>query len=82
MIEINIRTDAGGIWYLEKVDTGWILFDIVLISKPDACVTIEPDVAWKLFTKGMKPELAFVKSMIIGNASLAKNVFNMISVMA
>jgi hypothetical protein len=82
LIEINITTDVGGTWYLKKMDTGWILFDNLIKSKPNACVTIEPDVAWKLFTKGIKPELALEKSIITGNTSLAKNVFNMISVMA
>ena len=53
-----------------------------LIELPDASVTLEPDTAWKLFTKGIKPEAAKSASNISGNEQLIEPALKLIAVMA
>lgn len=81
LIEIIISGDTGGSWYLQKENTGWVLKADK--NKPADCeVRINPDIAWKLFTKGITPDFAFKNSSIAGDIKLGEPIFNMISVMA
>jgi len=82
LIEISINTEAGGSWYLQRSTGNWILVEDPAGKSPDASITIKPDTAWKLFTKGIKPETAFELANIKGDEKLAKVMFNMLSVMA
>jgi hypothetical protein len=82
LIEINVSSEAGGTWYLEKNQTGWDLNKENKGIDPYATITLNPDIAWKVFTKGLKPELAIEKSVLSGDDTLAKKMFNMIAVMA
>jgi hypothetical protein len=43
---------------------------------------LEPDTAWKLFTKGIKPEAAKSVSIISGNEHLIEPALKLIAVMA
>ena len=45
-------------------------------------VEIDPDTAWRLFSKGMRPEEALEKVKITGAQDLGKVALGMISVMA
>lgn len=82
LIEINIPGDAGGTWYLQKKETGWILTNDDNKGNIDASITIKPGIAWKLFTKGVAPDYAIERSIIKGDDVLAKKAFHMIAVMA
>lgn len=88
-IQLTITGEAGGSWFLQKSSDekayGWKLTD----QKPDNPETIlelEASTAWKLFTKGIRPE-ELIKSnpesiKISGDYELAKPALNMIAVMA
>jgi hypothetical protein len=81
LVEIIVLGDAGGSWYLQKHSNNWLL--IADKNKPADCeVIINPDIAWKLFTKGITPDFARENSRINGNIKLGEQVFNMTSVMA
>ncbi len=82
LIEISISTEAGGTWYLQKGESNWLLIKEISGKSPDASITIKPDTAWKLFTKGIRPSIAIAEATILGDEVLAKNMFNMIAVMA
>jgi hypothetical protein len=43
---------------------------------------MHPDTAWKLFSKGIKPEQAFEKIEILGDKKMGEVVLKMVSVMA
>jgi uncharacterized protein (TIGR03083 family) len=80
-IEIRILGEAGGSWYLLKTTESWIL--TTHSDKQVSClVNISPDIAWKLFTKGILPKLALENSTLTGNIKLGEKVFNMLAVMA
>ncbi len=81
IVTLEISTDIGGIWNVIKTDNGWELNknkDYNAQSK----VIMDPDTAWKLFSKSWKPEQVIDKIKIIGDIPLAHQVLNMVSVMA
>ncbi|MFB0496402.1 hypothetical protein ABID99_002639 [Mucilaginibacter sp. OAE612] len=81
LIQITVTGEAGGNWYLFKMADGWTLIKNAE-SVPDTIVTLSPDIAWKVFTKGIDPQTALGASNISGNINLGENLFNMVAVMA
>lgn len=80
-IRVTVTSDAGGQWTLLKEQQQWSL------SKNDpgkvnAEILIDPDTAWKLFTKGMSGTEAEKRIKFSGEPSLGKPVLSMLSVMA
>ena len=82
VIQITISSESGGNWYLVKKTNGWVLDKYAHTNTPDALIIIEPDIAWKLFTKAITADLAIARSVTKGNIKLARNVFSLIAVMA
>lgn len=80
-IKIIVGGKAGGSWFLIKKSGKWTLED-VSETEPDASIELRPEVAWKLFTKGITPDIGFQESTIEGRESLATPLFSMISVIA
>lgn len=80
-VHIIITSEAGGEWWLTKKDKGWKLSQIDP-GAVAATISIDPDTAWKLFSKGMDPEAARDRSRITGEESLAVATLQMVSVMA
>lgn len=80
-IEVIVSSEIGGAWYLIAQNNSWVLTK----NKPsnvDATVTIDPDTAWKLFTKALTSDEAEKRIIFKGNESLAKPILTMLSVMA
>jgi uncharacterized protein (TIGR03083 family) len=82
MIKITVSSDIGGDWYLQKADDNWQLLKQQPSNTIHSGVIIDPDTAWKLFTKAITPQAAMVRSTFKGNAQLRNTVFNTIAVMA
>lgn len=80
-VKLTITTDAGGDWYLRRWDEAWQLEEF-FDAAPTAHLTLHPDTAWKVFTKGMTPEMAREKATISGDIKLAEVALGMIAVMA
>ncbi|HEV7347078.1 maleylpyruvate isomerase N-terminal domain-containing protein [Telluribacter sp.] len=80
-IQITIRTDLGGDWYLQRFHEQWFLHKEAS-NFPEAVVQIAPEVAWKLFTKGVSPEAARPLVQISGNRSLGETALTLVAVMA
>ncbi len=81
IVSIEISTDIGGIWSIEKTDKGWIL-DKSQHLHPHAKVVMDPDTAWKLFSKSWKPEQVKDKVSLFGDITLAERVLSIVAVMA
>ncbi len=80
-VNLTVTTEAGGDWYLVRQEDRWTLVD-KFHETPAASLTIEPDTAWKLFTKGMTPEMAWKKVETSGDEKLAAVALELIAVMA
>ena len=81
VVTIEVLTDIGGQWNIVKTENGWLLNKEINLE-PDALVAIDPDTAWKLFSKSWKPEQVVNKVEMKGNKTLAEQALNMVAVMA
>lgn len=80
VVELAVTTEAGGKWYIEQKDC-WQLVDEPS-RPPAATVKLDPDTAWKLFSKSLRPADAGDKVTIGGNRQLGQVALGMVSVMA
>jgi Mycothiol maleylpyruvate isomerase N-terminal domain len=81
VVSVEVTTAIGGKWSIEKTETGWLL-DKELSKEPDAQVIIDPDTAWKLFSKSWSPMDVTTKVEIKGNNTLGEQALKMVAVMA
>jgi len=80
-IRVQIEGEAGGDWCLLRQEGRWQLYSGTE-SKTSARVEMNQDLAWRLFTKGIKPEVARVQVRIEGNRRLGERILQMVSIMA
>jgi hypothetical protein len=81
IIIVTVTSELGGQWILEIENGKWRIQKSVL-RKPKAEIEIDPDTAWKLFTKGLNAEEAEKKIKFTGDLKLGKPILTMLSVMA
>ena len=60
----------------------WGLYQPMDGAAPAASVTIDGDVAWRLFTKGIPKAEAISRSILEGDRRLAERVFDTVSIIA
>jgi uncharacterized protein (TIGR03083 family) len=76
-----VSGEAGGEWVALRRDGAWVLG-----SAPDmaseATITLDQDVVWRLFTKGIGREDAKERSHIAGDPLLADRIFDTVSILA
>jgi hypothetical protein len=80
-VKITVTTDIGGSWYLLRKDNNWVLH-AAAIEKPTAEVAIQPEDAWPLFSKSIRPQDIRDKVVISGDPLLGETALTMVSVMA
>lgn len=81
MVQLSITGEAGGKWSAVRADQTWIL-STDAASMPDAKVTVDQDIAWRLFTKGISREEALQHVRQEGNMLLANKILDMVSIIA
>ena len=79
-IKFVFRGKKDKVWFL-KYDESWELFTY-LKEKPTSEVIIKDEVAWRIFTKGIKKGDAIENSEIKGKKVLGLKVFDMLAIMA
>ena len=82
VVQVRIDTTIGGVWQLVKVGEGWQLQAPVSGAVPAAEVTLPPDVAWQLFTKGLSPAEARPHAQLTGDEMLGEAALQLVAVMA
>ncbi|MGA9768803.1 MAG: maleylpyruvate isomerase family mycothiol-dependent enzyme [Blastocatellia bacterium] len=81
LIALTLTGDSGGKWFLLRENASWNLY-INVARQPQAEVSIDQDVAWRLFTKGLSREEARTRAIISGDQALARRALEMVSVIA
>ncbi len=81
VVSIIVTTDIGGSWHIVRSEAGWIL-NSANLNDAAAEVIIDPETAWKLFSKSWSPDQVADKVEIRGNVILGRQALNMVSVMA
>lgn len=81
VVKVTVTTPVGGSWYLTRAAGVW---NLTKESKqiPATEISIDPDTAWKLFSKSLRPSAVKDKITITGNLQLGETALNMVSVMA
>lgn len=82
VVSLEITTEIGGVWSIVKKDEGWVLDKNENINAHYSSVIIDPDTAWKLFSKSWKPEDVKDKVKISGDKKLGERVLEIVAVMA
>lgn len=82
VVQVCIETAGAGAWQLVKTAAAWQLRQPVLGAVPAAEVTLPPEVAWRLFTKGLSPAEARPLVRIEGREVLAEVALGLVAVMA
>jgi uncharacterized protein (TIGR03083 family) len=78
---LAIEGPAGGDWTLRREANGWRLFTGIA-PDPDAGATLSDDTAWRLFSKGLRPEVARDRVRIDGDQALGAVVLGSLAVLA
>ncbi|MES2777721.1 MAG: maleylpyruvate isomerase N-terminal domain-containing protein [Bacteroidota bacterium] len=80
-VQVMVTGEAGGSWLLVKTVDDWQLSQ-EQIAHPTSAVSLDPDTAWRLFSKGITPADALEKATILGEIPLGSVALSMVSVMA
>ncbi|WP_416867030.1 MAG: maleylpyruvate isomerase family mycothiol-dependent enzyme [Imperialibacter sp.] len=81
LVTATVSGQVGGAWHLERQNANWALVDKPGRA-PDAAVEIAPELAWKLFSKNIRPDDVKDRLKVEGDKLLAAQVLQMVSVMA
>ena len=81
IVRLTVTSNIGGSWCLIRINDKWQL-NKRMVAAPTAELIIDPDTAWKLFSKGLNPDQVKDKVTIVGDAALAEVALTMVSVMA
>lgn len=84
IIRITITGEAGGSWDLVMQPGGWEISEEIFNGNKEITseVILDPHIAWKLFSKSLRPNDVIDQINIRGDFSLGKIALNMVSVMA
>lgn len=81
LIKFTVKDIKNGVWYLLFQENKWHLgTDCQEI--PTCEVEVQPEIAWRIFSKGITKEIAEQQSTIIGKRDLGIVFFDMLAVMA
>jgi|SRR6185295_10526555 len=81
IMKVTVTSNIGGSWFLIRINDKWQL-NKRMIATPTAELIIEPEAAWKLFSKSVTPDEVKDKFTISGDKELAEVALTMVSVMA
>jgi uncharacterized protein (TIGR03083 family) len=81
VIQTTVTTEAGGDWWLVRSNKTWML-KTNPTQPVTTHITLDPDTAWKLFTKGISRDDASKKIQVSGNRGLGEPILSMLAVMA
>jgi uncharacterized protein (TIGR03083 family) len=80
-VQLVITGEAGGRWSAVCFGDGWRLEGDVG-GTPDASATMDQDLAWRLFTKGVVPDDVKQAATLTGDRALAERALSMVSIIA
>ena len=82
VVGVRVTSASGGEWQVERAATHWQLRATAPAAALAAEVVLAPEVAWKLFTKGLSPAEARPHVQLSGDEALGTAVLSLVAVMA
>lgn len=80
-VQLVITGEAGGAWTAIRAGETWELTDAAAAA-PNARVTLNQEIAWRLFTRGLSRAEASAHIQEEGDRQLADRLFDMVSIIA
>ncbi len=81
VVSLIVTTEIGGQWNIVKGEKEWVL-NKGTYPEANATVKISPDIAWKLFSKSLRPAEVLKEAELIGDQQLGRQVLEIVAVMA
>jgi uncharacterized protein (TIGR03083 family) len=81
VVALTISGRSGSRWFLVRENAGWTLY-LDVTQTPDAEVTIDQDIAWRLFTRGLERQEAQANVRVAGDQPLGLKVLELVSIIA
>jgi uncharacterized protein (TIGR03083 family) len=79
-VVLAVPGPAGGDWTALSEDGRWVL-RLGAPDAPAARATLDADVAWRLFTRGLSPEQAAERTSLEGDPALAGRILRTVSIL-
>jgi len=80
-VTLTITGESGGRWSLVQKRSEWVLYQGAP-DQPAAEAMLDADVAWRLFTRGLSPDLAQKGMTVLGGQVLGWKILDMVSIIA
>lgn len=80
-VVVRISGEGGGAWTLLRESQRWRLY-AEEAPAPSTALTLDPDTAWRLFTKGIAPDAVQDALHVEGEPSLADGLLRAVAIMA
>lgn len=80
VVQLVVTGEAGGVWSAGRSNERWDL--VVDDQNPAATVTLDQHLAWRLFTKGVRPEDALNQISVRGQHELVRPIVEMVTILA
>jgi len=80
-VTVSIWGESAGCWTILRENRAWNLYQGAP-DNPTAEVSMDQDIAWRLFTRGIDPDRAIKKLIFKGDKSLGLKVLDMVSIIA
>jgi len=77
----DVPGECGGTWYLHRDAESWKLVGSSVGEKTSETI-IPPDIAWRVFTKGIDRASATAQVQVIGDRELGLHVLGMVTIVA
>ncbi|GII33947.1 maleylpyruvate isomerase family mycothiol-dependent enzyme [Planotetraspora mira] len=78
-VQVAISGPVGGVWNVTAMKDRWSLA-AAPNGQPTASVTLDPETAWRLCTRGIEPSTALTRAQIRGDRRLAEAVCQIVSI--
>lgn len=82
VVALEMTGSMGASCYLQYKDGQWKIQQDLLLNNLYARSVMPADIAWKLFTKGVSPKEIYPMVKLEGNQALAKQLLNLVAVVA
>jgi uncharacterized protein (TIGR03083 family) len=79
-VALEILGEAGGVWVAERGAAGWSL-GRGEATGTWASISLDQDLAWRLFTRGVSPEVAAERVAVTGDPEAICRVLRMVAVL-
>ncbi|MFN8372777.1 MAG: maleylpyruvate isomerase family mycothiol-dependent enzyme [Anaerolineae bacterium] len=81
LVKIVLTGAGGGTWHVLREAGGWTLYAETDLS-PASSVTMPADTAWRMFTKGIAPDVLRQQTLIEGQRALGEVALNTVAIIA